>query len=120
MHGKREITFGSVAMSVALLLGMFFPTAAASASPAAPTKAPVAATAGFWACSVPAGFTYDQVVNQLGVCSPFSFAFSYHLITPADAVWACSVPAGFTYDQVVNQLSVCSPSNFASSYHLRQ
>ncbi len=72
-----------------------------------------------WACSVPAGYTYDQVANRLNVCSPSGFAYSYHLRTPSDGVWACTVPSGFTYDQVANRLNVCSPSGFAYSYHLR-
>ncbi|QUQ68038.1 hypothetical protein [Kutzneria sp. CA-103260] len=33
-----------------------------------------------WACSVPAGYTYDQVANQLGVCNPSGFTYSYHLV----------------------------------------
>jgi|GEM_PF-842727 len=72
-----------------------------------------------WACSVPAGYTWDQVVNQLNVCNPSGWAYSYHLRTPVNNLWACSVPSGFTYDQVANNLNVCSPSNFAYSYHLR-
>jgi subtilisin family serine protease len=74
---------------------------------------------GTWMCSVPAGYTYDQVVNQLNVCVPGYFANSYRIRTPVDTLWACSVPAGFIHDQVVNQLNVCSPSNFANSYRLR-
>lgn len=74
---------------------------------------------GTWACSVPAGYTWDQVQNQLNVCNPSGFAFSYHLRRPANGIWVCSVPSGFTWDQVTNNLNVCSPSNFAFSYHLR-
>jgi subtilisin family serine protease len=72
-----------------------------------------------WACSVPAGYTWDQVINQLNVCNPGGWAYSYHLRTPVNNLWACSVPSGFTWDQVANNLNVCSPSNFAYSYHLR-
>ena len=74
---------------------------------------------GTYACSVPAGYTWDQVVSQLGVCSPTGFANSYRLRSPADGIYVCSVPSGFVWDQVVNNLSVCSPSGFANSYRLR-
>jgi hypothetical protein len=73
---------------------------------------------GTWACSVPAGYTYDAVSNQLGVCNPTGFAYSYRLRIPRDNIWVCSVPT-YTYDAVSNQLSVCNPSGFAYSYHMR-
>ncbi len=74
---------------------------------------------GTWACSVPAGYTYDQVQNQLNVCNPSGFANSYRLRAPADNIYTCTVPSGFTYDRVVNNLNVCSPSGFANSYNIR-
>ena len=90
----------------------------APAAQAAPTRP--ASLDNTWACSVPAGYTYDQVQNNLNVCSPSNFAYSYHLRTPQDNIWACSVPtSNLTYDRVQDNLNVCSPSNFAYSYHLR-
>ena len=74
---------------------------------------------GTYACSVPAGYTWDQVVSQYNVCAPFAYANSYRLRSPADGVSVCSVPSGWVWDQVVNQLNMCSPSNFANSYRLR-
>ncbi|MDF3294384.1 hypothetical protein [Streptomyces silvisoli] len=59
------------------------------------------------------------MANQLGVCNPSGFAYSYHLRAPQNNIWACSVPPGFTFDQTRNQLGVCNPSGFAYSYHLR-
>ena len=72
-----------------------------------------------WACSVPAGYTYDRVQSQLNVCVPGNFANSYHLRAPADNIFTCNVPSGFTYDRVVSNLNVCSPNNFANSYNIR-
>ncbi len=75
---------------------------------------------GTWACSVPAGYTYDRVVNELNTCVPGSFANRYHIRAPQDNIYVCAIPAsGFTYDRVVNQLNVCSPSSFANSYNIR-
>ncbi|MBO4205557.1 S8 family serine peptidase [Micromonospora echinofusca] len=74
---------------------------------------------GTWACSVPAGYTWDRVTNDLNRCNPSGWAYTYHLRAPADNITVCSVPSGYTWDRVTNDLSVCSPSNFAYSYHLR-
>jgi hypothetical protein len=103
----------------ALLLGLLgllaVPTTNADAGPVTPQSLD-----GTWACSVPAGYVWDQVANNLGVCSPTGFAPSYHLRLPVDGLWACTTNApGFVWDQVANNLSVCSPNNFAFSYRLR-
>lgn len=74
---------------------------------------------GTWACSIPAGYTWDRVISQLNVCSPSGFANSYHLRAPANNIYVCSVPSGYVWDRVQNQLNVCSPSGFANSYHMR-
>ncbi|WDZ82623.1 S8 family peptidase [Micromonospora cathayae] len=72
-----------------------------------------------WACSVPAGYTYDRVTNDLNRCNPGGWAYTYRLRAPADSITVCSVPAGFTYDRVTNDLNVCNPSSFAYSYRIR-
>ncbi|MGQ0840002.1 S8 family peptidase [Actinokineospora sp.] len=74
---------------------------------------------GTYACSIPPGYTWDQVVNQLNVCNPSGFANSYRLRSPANNIYVCSVPSGYVWDQVSNQLNVCNPSGFANSYRLR-
>lgn len=95
------------------------PLTGAGTAQATPTAPDVTATAG-WACSVPWGRTYTRVANQLSVCSPGNFAYSYYLDEPRNGLMACNVPPGYTYSSVSNQLSVCNPGNFAYSYQLQQ
>jgi hypothetical protein len=102
-------------------LGLLAGLAAAAISAAAPANATTTRpAASFWGCRVPPGYTYDRVVNELNVCNPSGFAYSYHVVSPANGIWACGVPAGYTYDRVVNELNVCNPSGFAYSYRLRR
>ncbi|SCL25703.1 Serine protease, subtilisin family [Micromonospora nigra] len=72
-----------------------------------------------WACSVPAGYTWDRVTNDLNNCNPGGWAYTYRLRAPANNITVCSVPSGYTWDRVTNDLSVCSPSSFAYSYRMR-
>jgi hypothetical protein len=71
-----------------------------------------------WACSVPAGYTYDRVTSQLNTCGS-GFHSYYHLRAPQDNIWVCYVLPGYTYDQASNQLNVCNSSGFANSYRMR-
>lgn len=69
---------------------------------------------------MPAGFTWDRVTLELGVCSPpGTFAFRYHVEAPADGLTVCAIPSGFTFDRVTSQLGVCAPGNFAYSHLLK-
>ncbi len=69
-------------------------------------------------CAVPAGYTYDEVTNQLDICNPSGLAYSYRMRLPVNGLWACTVPPGFTYSQVMIQLDICDPSGLANSYRL--
>ncbi|NUT50229.1 MAG: hypothetical protein HOV94_23425 [Saccharothrix sp.] len=53
---------------------------AALAAPASATPTEEVGALGTWACSVPAGKTYTKVANQLNVCNPNGFAYSYLLV----------------------------------------
>ncbi|NVK79182.1 hypothetical protein HG542_16100 [Streptomyces morookaense] len=98
-------------LAAAVTLGL------APAAQAAPARAEN--LDGVWSCSVPQGYTYDQVVSRLGSCGQ-GFAPQYHLRAPQDGIWACSVPdSSFTWDQVVSRVNTCSTSGFAVSYHMR-
>src|SRR6266566_2746336 len=90
-----------------------------SAAPTSAQPARPASLDGTWACSVLAGYTYDEVINQLAVCNPTGLAYSYRLRTAGDNKWLCAVPAGYTYDEVTNQLDICNPSGLAYSYRMR-
>ncbi len=70
-------------------------------------------------CSVPPGYTYNQVRLELGRCSTSGFAPVYNIVAPADNIAACTVPDGFTYSIVRNELARCSTSGFAPTYNIR-
>jgi hypothetical protein len=70
----------------------------------------------FNSCSVPTGWTYDQVSGTLGCGSGIQPL--YHVVAPQDNEWACSVPTGFVYDQV-SATNVCSMGGITNEFHLR-
>lgn len=65
-----------------------------------------------WSCSVPDGYTYDQILSI--PCG--GSANEYHVIVPVDGAWACTVPNGFTHDQVSSN-SACAVNGLA--FHLK-
>ncbi len=58
---------------------------------------------GTWACSVPSGYTWDQV-EPTGTCG--SLSYRYRLRTPVNGLWACAIPFGWSYDSL-RATSVC-------------
>ena len=58
---------------------------------------------GTWACSVPSGYTWDQV-ERTSACG--SLSYRYRLRTPVNGLWACAIPFGWTYDSI-RSTSVC-------------
>ncbi|HEY0639316.1 MAG TPA: S8 family peptidase [Pseudonocardiaceae bacterium] len=75
---------------------------------------------GTWACSVPAGYTYERTQNSLNSqCNPSGWATQYLLRSPADGIWVCTVPTGWTYERTSSNLNVCYHSGFATSYLIR-
>ncbi|WP_344441190.1 hypothetical protein [Kitasatospora nipponensis] len=75
---------------------------------------------GSWACSVPAGYTYDQV-QQTRQCSGGSSWTStvFHLRTPAEGVMSCTPVDGFVYDYVSLGSACAQIGPQAASYRLR-
>jgi hypothetical protein len=108
-------TMLGILFGVLLAIGALTAPAQADPQGSAPAGGSVQ---GFWACSVPAGMTYTRVVNNLNVCYPGGWAYSYFVETPTTGLWACYVPSGFTYSRVANNLNVCYPGGFAYSYLL--
>ncbi|MEU9127280.1 hypothetical protein AB0D08_04020 [Kitasatospora sp. NPDC048540] len=86
----------------------------------APTQAGAAGLDNTWACSVPAGYTYDQV-QQTRQCSGGSSWTStvFHLRTPADGVMSCTPVDGFVYDYVSLGSACAQIGPQAASYRLR-
>jgi hypothetical protein len=94
---------------VALVLGV------AAVFAVAPVR-PASAADGDWACSVPAGYTYDRMDRYLQCGS----GYIYHLRVPADGLWACTVSEGFTHDRA-DLAFQCNPRDSrATIYHIRR
>ncbi|MDB1089068.1 hypothetical protein PJ985_16020 [Streptomyces sp. ACA25] len=124
----------ATAGAATLLFGLV-PSATASAAPEPTTgttavagttvsgtglaSAEVQQSSGFWACTVPPGYTYTHTQVQLRVCGSGLRAV-YHVVPPSDGLWACTVPAGFTYDTVQSLPSTCRNGEMATSYRLRE
>ncbi|WP_019869533.1 hypothetical protein [Salinispora oceanensis] len=117
MRSVRQ-TASRLIATVALVVAGLGTVPAAAHGAEHPTES-ATQVSGFWACSVPSGYTYSSVRRELGVCSPSGFANSYYVVAPSDGIWTCTVPYGYTYSSVRSQLSVCSTSGFANSYYLR-
>jgi hypothetical protein len=112
---RRASVRVAAAAAVVVLLSLLTPgLLIPGATPAA--QASVADLDGVWACTVPDGFTYDQVAAS-AACGNTSSP-RYHLRTPADDLYACTIPDGFTYDQVAG--SAACGSSSAPRYHLRR
>jgi hypothetical protein len=72
-----------------------------------------------WSCTVPSGFTYDQVKSVTKICGAGSQPY-YHLRTPEDGLLACLQITGFVYDRVTTS-TLCSPTGAPTiQYHLRK
>ncbi|WP_026275930.1 hypothetical protein [Salinispora tropica] len=118
MRRTRQTISRLIAAAVLMVAGLAVaPVTAYGADQS--TEATTTQASGFWACSVPSGYTYSSVRRQLNVCNPSGFANSYYVVAPSDRLWACTVPSGYTYSSVRRQLNVCNPSGFANSYYLR-
>jgi hypothetical protein len=72
-----------------------------------------------WSCTVPDGYTYDQVVQVTNTCGAGSKPY-YHIFLPADNQWACLQVLGHIYDRV-NTSTACSPTGVPTiQYRLRK
>ncbi|MGE7437453.1 MULTISPECIES: hypothetical protein [Kitasatospora] len=111
---SRRSAAARVLAAAGLTLSLFGVGASPAAAQARPHSLDNA-----WACSLPNGYTYDQVQSLIGACGASGFAIRYHLRVPADGLWACEVPPGFTYDQAQRLIGICSTFGFAYRYHLR-
>ena len=71
---------------------------------------------GSWACSVPAGYTYDYA-DRRPECG---MQLGYRIRVPVDGLWACLTVGNFTHDYAYKTWT-CHPSNpnQATMYHLR-
>ncbi|WP_018255828.1 hypothetical protein [Salinispora mooreana] len=114
----RQAMSRLIAAAVLMVAGLAVAPAAAAYGADQSTE-PVTQASGFWACSVPSGYTYTAVRRELSVCNPGGFANSYYVVAPSDRIWACTVPSGYTYSSVRRELSVCNPGGFANTYYLR-
>ncbi len=72
-----------------------------------------------WSCTVPAGFTYDQVKLVTTTCGAGSQPY-YHLRTPTDGLNACLQIIGFVYDKVSTSTLCSTTGTPAIQYHLRK
>jgi hypothetical protein len=106
---RRTLTSLALATMLAAALLIFAPVQQARAT-----------VDGDWVCSVPAGFTYDEVRSTFG-CTTIGTAPQYHARVPANGLWACGVPAGFTWD-AVQWTSRCTPifGSSARQFRLRR
>ncbi|GAB2885096.1 hypothetical protein [Streptomyces mayteni] len=89
------------------------PATAAGTSP----SGDVFAAAGYWSCTIPAGYTYTQVQSTLS-CSSTGFSPQYYVVLPSDGLWACTIPAGYTFTATQSTMSY-STTGFATSYRLK-
>ncbi|WP_405015823.1 hypothetical protein OHV05_00985 [Kitasatospora sp. NBC_00070] len=104
-------TFALAAVTALLLAG--FTVAPAGSAHAAGLD-------GTWACSVPAGYTYDQV-QQTRQCSGGAGWTStvFRLRTPAEGVLSCTPVDGFVYDNVTLGSACAQTGPQAPGYRLR-
>jgi hypothetical protein len=94
--------------AVGLLLAIGALSSAATARPAS--------LDGTWACSVPAGYTFDSV-TATSACATSGVATMVRLRVPVNGLWACTVPPGFTFSQT-QATSACARSGVATMYLL--
>lgn len=72
-----------------------------------------------WSCTVPNGYTYDEVVKVTNTCGAGSNPY-YHIFLPTDNQWACLQVTGHIYDRV-NTSTACSPDGVPTiQYRLRK
>ena len=72
-----------------------------------------------WSCTVPDGYTYDQVIQVTNTCGAGSNPY-YHIFLPTGNQWACLQVLGHIYDRV-NTSTACSPIGVPTiRYRLRK
>ncbi|WP_050514763.1 hypothetical protein [Streptomyces rimosus] len=107
----RSLLIGLAA--AAAMLGTTQATATASEAPASKD-----ASAAYWSCTVPRGYTYNHVMNTT-TCSTSGISLLYHVMKPKTGLWACTVPRGFTYT-ASHPTTACSTRELSTLYLLRK
>ncbi|GAA5199059.1 hypothetical protein GCM10023322_73830 [Rugosimonospora acidiphila] len=67
-------------------------------------------------CSVPSGWSWDEVTIESNVCGPGPTPM-YRIVAPVAGAWDYAVPSGWAYDTVIVENGICGagPHNV---YHL--